>query len=332
MKSWLAVAAGLAAGAAVERLVVRKPWREDPYRYEGFGAQRGEARWVRADEGTHLYAEVHPAAPDAPTIVIAHGYCLTQDSWHFQRKALRGRARLVLWDQRGHGSSERGPSQNNTIDQLGRDMHSVIEALTDGPLTVVGHSMGGMTVMALADQFPELVQSRVTGVGLVATSSGDLSMDFARLPAPLRSRLEAGISAHQPGRVPLASLIEQVRRTDLNYALTRRGSFGSQAPVSLNDFMIKMVNGTTMETVLDFLPTLMAHDKTDALKVLQDVPAFITCGELDVLTPPSHSHHIAGALPDARTTILPETGHMIQLERPEHVTREIERIAFPDRP
>lgn len=332
MRSWLAVAAGLAAGAAVERLVVRKPWREDPYRHEGFGSVRGQPHWVRADDGTHLYAEVHPAVPGAPTVVIAHGYCLTQDSWHFQRKALRGRARLVLWDQRGHGGSERGPAQNNTIDQLGRDMHAVIEALTDGPLSLVGHSMGGMTVMALADQFPEVVQDRVTGVGLVSTSSGDLSMDFARLPADLRRRVEAGINSRQPGRVPFEMLIEQVRRTDLNYALTRRGSFGSPAPVSLNDFMIRMVNGTTMETVLDFLPTLMAHDKLDALKVLRDVPAFVTCGAVDVLTPPSHTRRISEELPDARTAVVPETGHMIQLERPEHITREIERIAFTDRP
>ena len=90
-----------------------------------------------------------------PTIVFSHGYALSLDSWHFQRKALRGRYRLVFWDQRGHGRSATGPHGSATIDQIGRDLARVIEALApDGPLVLVGHSMGGMTVMSLAEQDP----------------------------------------------------------------------------------------------------------------------------------------------------------------------------------
>ena len=62
-----------------------------------------------------------------------------------------------------------------TIDQLGRDLKAVIDAaVPEGPLVLVGHSMGGMTVMALADQYPELIRDRVVGVAFVGTSSGRL--------------------------------------------------------------------------------------------------------------------------------------------------------------
>ncbi len=329
MRGLAALAAGVVAGIAAEHLVMRKPWRADPFLHEEFGSVRGEPHWVRADDGAHLYAEVHPAGPSAPTIVIAHGYCLNQDSWHFQRKQLRGRARLVLWDQRGHGRSERGPADHNSLDQLGRDLKSVIEALAPtGPLTLVGHSMGGMTIMALADRFPDLVHERVAGVGFVATSCGHLSADFLGLPPTLAKRAEAGLNARQPGRVPLDSLIRQIRRTDLNLVATRRNAIGPDAPNSLGQFTVDMLNGTSMETVLDFLPTLLAHDKFDALKVFGAIPAFVTCGDADVLTPPSHTRRIASQLPDAETTVVTGGGHMLQLEQPDYVTERIVRLAF----
>jgi pimeloyl-ACP methyl ester carboxylesterase len=63
-----------------------------------------------------------------------------------------------------------------SIDQLGRDLKAVIDAaVPQGPIVLVGHSMGGMTIMALAAHYPELIRERVVGVGLVGTSSGRLT-------------------------------------------------------------------------------------------------------------------------------------------------------------
>lgn len=332
MKALVALAAGLVAGVAAEQLAVRKPWRDDPTKDEPFGSVRGEPHWLRADDGTELYVEVHPADhPGAPTIVMGHGYCLNQDSWHFQRKALRGEANLVLWDQRGHGRSERGPAQNNTIDQLGRDLQWVINGFTDGPVTVVGHSMGGMTIMALAAQFPETIAERFAGVGFVATSSGQLSGDFLGLPAPIAGLAQDAIAGASPGRVRTGPWVQRVRYTDLNFAVTKHVSFGPGAPNSLNQFTVQMLNGTSMDTAVDFLPTLLAHDKSEALKRFHGVPALVVCGDVDVLTPPSHSRRIVQALPDAALSVLPGTGHMIQLERAEQITEGIRRLAFTGR-
>ncbi len=332
IKPALAVLGGLALGVAAEQLAVRKPWQPDPTKDEPFGFVRGESHWLRADDGTQLYVEVHPADdPRAPTIVIGHGYCLNQDSWHFQRKALQGQARLVLWDQRGHGRSERGPAQNNTIDQLGRDLQWVINGFTKGPITLVGHSMGGMTIMALADQFPETVRSRVVGVGFVATSAGDVSANFLGLPADIVGRAQTALTGANASRIRTGPLVQQVRYTDLNFAITKRASFGRGVPNSLNEFTVQMLNATPMETVVDFLPTLFAHDKVHALKAFDGIPALVICGDVDVLTPPSHTLRIGRTLSDADVQILENTGHMIQLERHEQVTEGIRRLAFNDR-
>src|SRR5205085_11245137 len=124
-----------------------------------YGALRGTPGKAYADDGTELYyevddidAEAGPAlsprrrrlfgrkAPAPVTVVFSHGYCLSQDSWHFQRAALRGVVRCVYWDQRSHGRSGRGAEQVEgkvpvTIDRLGCDLKAVIDAAApEGPL------------------------------------------------------------------------------------------------------------------------------------------------------------------------------------------------------
>ena len=91
---------------------------------------------VLADDGLPLHTEIS-GPDDAPvTIIFSHGYCLTQDCWHFQRQALAtAPARLVFWDQRGHGRSgalPSGPAAAGrppvSIGQLGADLGAVLAA------------------------------------------------------------------------------------------------------------------------------------------------------------------------------------------------------------
>ena len=102
---------------------------------------------------------------DAPvTVVFVHGYCLRMESWHFQRRQLERRwgaaVRMVFYDQRGHGRSGTPSVASCTIGQLGRDLDAVLRSVApDGPVVLVGHSMGGMTILALARQRPELFGS-----------------------------------------------------------------------------------------------------------------------------------------------------------------------------
>ena len=91
--------------------------------------------------------------------MFVHGYTQEMAVWHYQRKALAADnpGRLVFYDQRSHGRSGRGAPERSTIDQLGRDLRVVLdEVAPTGPVVLVGHSMGGMTIMALADAWPEL--------------------------------------------------------------------------------------------------------------------------------------------------------------------------------
>src|SRR5204862_2678772 len=117
-------------------------------------------------------------AAGGPTVVFCHGYALNLDCWHYQRLALReSGVRSVYWDQRGHGRSGRGMPGPVAIDRLGQDLQAVLEATVPHgqPVVIVGHSMGGMAVLALADQRAAMFGDRVVGVELVSTSAGRLA-------------------------------------------------------------------------------------------------------------------------------------------------------------
>ncbi|MGI5457139.1 alpha/beta fold hydrolase [Streptomyces sp. CA-249302] len=346
------VAAGAAAGVAIERLTVGRGMRKKarlaldstgPY-----GSLRGMPGKAYADDGTELYYEVDdvdPAAvpplstrrrrlfgrkaPAPVTVVFSHGYCLSQDSWHFQRAALRGVVRTVHWDQRSHGRSGRGVRQVQDgvpvdIDQLGRDLKAVLDAaVPDGPIVLVGHSMGGMTVMALADQYPELIRDRVVAVALIGTSSGKLGEVNFGLPV-------AGVNAVRrvlPGVLKAlgqqAALVEKGRRAtaDLFAGIIKRYSFASRdVDPAVARFAERMIEGTPIDVVAEFYPAFTDHDKTEALAHFADLPVLVLAGIGDLVTPSEHSEAIADLLPDAELVLVPDAGHLVMLEHPEVVT------------
>lgn len=347
------VAAGAAAGVAVERLTVGRGMRRKarlaldasgPY-----GSLRGTPGTAYADDGTELSYEVEEADPDggqaprrrrlfgrkapAPvTVVFSHGYCLNQDAWHFQRAALRGVVRTVHWDQRSHGRSGRGVAQTErrepvSIDQLGRDLKAVIDAAApEGPLVLVGHSMGGMTTMALAEQFPELIRDRVAGVALVGTSSGGMGQVNFGLPV-------AGVNAVRrvlPGILKAlgsrAELVEKGRRatSDLFAGIIKRYSFSSKdVDPGVARFAERMIEATPIDVVAEFYPAFSEHDKAAALKHFAELPVLVLAGDQDLVTPAGHSEAIAALLPDAELVLVPDAGHLVMLEHPEVVTDRI---------
>ena len=98
------------------------------------------------------------------TVVFAHGFCLNLDCWHFQRAAYRGLVRTVYYDQRSHGRSGRSTASTRPSTSSASDLSTVLDAVApEGRVVLVGHSMGGMTIVALAEQYPELFGDRVVG-------------------------------------------------------------------------------------------------------------------------------------------------------------------------
>ncbi|AYY14695.1 alpha/beta hydrolase [Actinobacteria bacterium YIM 96077] len=346
---WLGAAtAGAAVGFAAERYVMgRSLRRDDPYRAEPFGSLRGTPQTVVADDGARLYVEVdEPDGTPDLTVVFSHGYALTQDSWHFQRRDLRGSARLVFWDQRRHGRSAeiaegetvaaderqavlQGQRQQVVRERLAADLASVLDATAPtGPVVLVGHSMGGMTILALALERPEMFGERIRGAAFIATSADGGSGFRLGLPAPLgslASRSVPGLVATL-GRRP--ELVEHGRRagSDLGYVLTRRYSFGSGASPALVEFTAAMNAATPVDVLAEFLPVVWGIDARDALPVLAGIPTLVIAAENDHLTPVEHGRAIAEALPQAEYVEVADCGHMVIFECHELVTEHVKTL------
>ncbi|HLV73744.1 pimeloyl-ACP methyl ester carboxylesterase [Actinomadura hallensis] len=324
--------AGVGAAVGARRLVVgRIRLRPDPDADEPFGRLRGRETTVHADDGLPLHVEVD-GPDDAPlTVVFCHGYTLNLHSWHYQRRDLRGSVRMVFWDQRSHGRSGRSDPLNATIEQTGDDLYAVLKATVrkNRRVVLVGHSMGGMSIMALADRHPELFDRQVAGVALINTSCGDLAemtlglpMVLAKIVRPLAPRTLAGLGRR-------AELVERARGlgSDLAFVVTRKMAFADKhVSPTVVGFLEQMIRATPIDVIAEFYPALMAHDKVACLGVLGNVPTLVLAGGADRLTPAVHSRRIAEALPDAELVEVEEAGHVLPLEYPGVVTGGLRRL------
>jgi pimeloyl-ACP methyl ester carboxylesterase len=332
-------AVGVAAGLAAERYAVNRAKREaeDPFAHEPFGLLSADAEHtVTTERGVDLHVEVvepHGRDRSKPelTVVFVHGFCLDMGTWHFQRRGLMGlhdpRIRMVLYDQPGHGRSGTAPTDEYDLDQLGDDLATVLDAVVpDGPIVLVGHSMGGMTIMSLAERQPKRFTDRVVGVALMSTSAGRLDDVGLGLPGPLGKARKPLMPVLVTGLKWRPELVEHGRRagSDLTYLLTRRYGFGTEHPSpSLVSYVERMNAATSMRVIAGYLTTLSQHDRYAALEVFDGIETLIVYGEEDMLTPPDHSLEMAAALPGAELLPVPDAGHVANMEHAELVNEHL---------
>ncbi len=334
-----AVRAGVMAGGALVTAGARRYTRAravarpDPMRREPFGSLHTEPVIVTADDGVELVVEIEEpidAPAGAPTIVFLPGFCLPMDCWHFQRRDLRDLGRLVFYDQRAHGRSGRGSPETATIEQLADDLHTVLETIApDVPVVLVGHSLGGMVVMAYADAHPKLFGERIVGVALLTTSPGKMAEMTLGLPAAVMQRVWP-VAPTVVNRVATQPLV--VRRgmkadRGIGLMITRRLSFGrADVPTSLVRFAGRLLSSTPLDVFAEYFSQFDRHDKEPALPVLQACPTLIVAAGRDMLTPAEHSRAMAAVLPEAELLVLPESGHLVQLEEPEQINTALRRL------
>lgn len=263
-----------------------------------------------------------------PTLLFTHGFCLPQDCWHYQRAEFSATHRMVFWDQRGHGRSERPPRDENgrskpvTIDQLGEDLHAVLQAACpEGPIILIGHSMGGMTMMALAEQHPELFGERIVGTALISTSAGCFQDIAFGLPRPSAKLLHRTTPAVLELLAKQTGLVERGRALggDLGLVLTRRYAFGSEVPESLVRYTQDLIQSTPIDVIADFYPVFGRLDMSEAIPVFDRVPTLVLGGANDLVLPVAHSEALADAIPTADYIVMPNAGHAVILEHSDEV-------------
>jgi pimeloyl-ACP methyl ester carboxylesterase len=332
---WLAGVAGVGAvgtiaGITAARSMTRRAAIDDPYVNENFETLDGDRSYVvTTPDGVPLAVrEVGPA--DAPlTVVFAHGFCLRMGAFHFQRMRLSDewgpQVRMIFYDQRGHGRSGDAPPETYTIAQLGMDLETVLQVIAPrGPVVVVGHSMGGMTVLSHARQYPHHYGNRIVGAALISSAAEGVAKsplgEILNNPA-LEAVRRAARSApklvqrgRNVGRSVIGPILRAASYADLNVS------------PSVVAFSERMMLDTPIPTLMEFLRALEVHDETAALPTLATIPTLVVCGDHDLVTPDEYSTKMADALPDSELIIVAKSGHLVLLSKPEPINDGLVRL------
>ncbi|QIS04398.1 alpha/beta fold hydrolase [Nocardia brasiliensis] len=288
-------------------------------------ARRGT---VVAEDGVALAVREYGPRRAELTVVLVHGHCLRSQSWTDVRDALLRRypdAKVVCYDHRGHGDSATAPRQTYNLEQLGRDLARVLDVVAPyGPVVLVGHSMGGMTVLTYLSQRPGAVGTRVAGVALVATAAAGLAdAGFGRLLRnPVISVFQAAVR-----RAPRLMQRAKLVACKVFAPVVRAAEFGDRA-VSPRVLALAnaMHNQTPIVTMAGFLSAFMVYDQTDALALLSKIPTLVLCGTADLMTPPAHSVAMAAAVEYSDLVLVEGAGHSVILEQPHQVAAALGRL------
>lgn len=287
-------------------------------------------RCIAADDGTLLHVE-YDGDPEADlTILFVHGLLARSAEFDAQWDRFRPSARLVRFDHRGHGRSGRTHGAV-TIAGLGRDVATVLDAAVPaGPVVVVAHSMGGMAVLSLAAQRPDLFRGRVVGVALLATAAGHDAPGH-----PVETAVRRVARAHL-----LAPLLWLLRVTaPFTERVRPRGTRGTRRVVrallfgrddATRDLVgqtQRMLEEPPLRTLTAVHGSILRLDVRPGLRVLRGLPTAVVVGADDRLTRPAHSRAIAAELGGlAELRVLPGVGHALTQSAPDEVNAAIERL------
>jgi pimeloyl-ACP methyl ester carboxylesterase len=265
------------------------------------------------DRGS-LYLVEH-GEPTAPAIVLSHGVTLSVRTWFHQLDDLPKQGfRTIAFDHRGHGKSVLG-EEGHSIENLAKDVKTVVEGLDLHDAVLVGHSMGGVAVQAFVIQYPEIARERIAGIVLLST--------LAHTPLGSRSTQTRAKLERLTKRVPNTQRIWESK--NLGFVLSRLG-FGRDPHPSHVELVRRMMADCTTETRHLAPRTLVGLDLTPDLPKV-DIPTLVIGGTADMITPPSEAKRIANLIPGARLLLMPDGGHMLMLEQAEALNEVIADFA-----
>lgn len=262
------------------------------------------------DGGTIHYAEKGAGRP----LVLLHGVTLRHDVWAPQFNQLADHYRVIAVDLRGHGGSLPG-TLGFGMARLATDVATLLEALDLHDAVLVGHSMGGMTVMHFCGDHREVLDERVAAIALVATAAYQAVPPFAEsLARRVLGQGEADVAA---GRgLPVKGVIRKQ---------TVRLVFGHEPPSRAVEIVTEMTRSMHDAHLIGSLQGIVDHDARDALRATR-TPSLIVVGTRDILTPVPLARKMAHLMPGCEFVVLPRAGHQLMQERPDELAELIDAL------
>ncbi len=236
-----------------------------------------------------------------PAVLLLHAFPLNRRMWAPQQEALRGEARILAVDFRGFGESDLSPGPYS-LEDLAEDVLGLAHSLGITSAVVVGLSMGGYVAFRLVERAPEFVRALVLA----------------------DTRAEADTPEGRAGRLVLAERAQREGLAALEQFL--RGLFGPTTRASRPEVVAllrQIIGDPPGEALAGALRALADRPDSRPLLAAITAPTLVLVGEEDGLTTPESAHVIADGIRGARLVVLPQAGHLSNLETPEAFNREL---------
>ncbi|MDO5031310.1 alpha/beta fold hydrolase [Corynebacterium sp.] len=267
-----------------------------------------------------------PAETAEVTVVFVHGYSLSSESFYSQANFVREnfpQARCLLVDLRGHGQSSEVPPARCTISAAADDVLRAIDARApQGPLVIVGHSLGGMVALNVIRRARRDVATRMAGAVIISSSMRRFAArGFAKI---LHSRTMGWIYEL------CLRLPERMDRVRFEFASVCAPVFAALLQgfpqMDKLQFHVAMLLDTPLSSYTGFFDDLQRHSEFGAAARLRSIPGEVVVGDMDIVTPLSQSQLLVKHWPGAMLSTVESAGHMVILEEPEEVSQAIGRV------
>ena len=241
-----------------------------------------------------------------PVLILSNSLGTDIGMWSLQMPDLLRRFRVLRYDTRGLGASD-APAGEYTMEQLGRDVLALADALQIPRFAFLGLSLGGMIGQWLGAHAPERISA------LVLANTSAFAPPKSNWDERRRAVLERGMSAIVDGAM---------------------GRFFSPETLAKNDSLVNAIRATFLATNPGgYAGCCAAVRDMDHRELLPKItaPTLVVGGDIDVSTPwAGHGEVIARRIPNAKTVLL-HTTHLSNVEQPESFNSTVVDFLAPPR-
>jgi pimeloyl-ACP methyl ester carboxylesterase len=285
---------------------------------------------IRGPRASRLYTEWFPSQGGAGTLLLTHGYCLTEAAWHYQKRDLAGgRFGLATWDLPGHGHSPGLAPGRLTLEFCADALARVVDEYADGGVVLAGHSLGGVVTLAYLARHPETAERLVKGAVIVSTPMLHFARSVAgRWPG---ASLEARALGKGMQMLVESGLTERVLGRDmgrdrlgLSYRVVRWG-FGRSPSPSQVLFVRDAIASVRPDVRAETYRVMTGADLSPVLPEIR-VPTLVVVGGRDRLVDPAESRVMAELLPKSGLVEFAGAGHAAFLEDHDRFNAELRRF------
>jgi pimeloyl-ACP methyl ester carboxylesterase len=237
--------------------------------------------------------------PDAPAVVLLHGFGSSLQTWDVWAKGLATTHRVVRIDLPGSGLSPPDPAHDYRDERSLDMLMALMDSLGLQRTSLVGHSMGGRIAWTFAAKFPERVDKLV----LVAPD-GFASFGF-EYGKPMDVPATLGLMRHV--------LPKPLLRMNLQSAYARPEALSDAVTTRYHDLILAP---GARQAMLDRLRQTVLQEPVPLLRQIK-APTLLVWGEADAMIPLSNAQDYLQALQSSRLVSWPQVGHLPQEEAAE---------------